>query len=109
MNRDEHLDIERQRETSKRKSREATQARLHQARVIKLMGIPEFRSFVWDLMGELGLMNTSFNTDPLVMAHSAGMQDAARRIYSELEKHAPNSVLKMMTEAAEERLAKSEA
>lgn len=57
------------------------------------------RRFVWRMLGETGLYQTSFAADPVVMGFNEGRRDVGRRLLSDVTTHEPDKYLTMIQEA----------
>ncbi len=68
----------------------------------KLMGDPEGRMFMWDLLGRCGVFHLSFSSDALVMAFKEGRRDVGNHLMGEITRISPELYMKMVVEAQQE-------
>jgi len=75
--------------------------RLKQAKLDRkaVMSTPEGRRFVWDLLGQTGLLIAAYNPDVNRMVFDAGVRSLGVRIYDELTTEIPELFLQMQEEA----------
>ena len=65
-------------QVGKRQKSQKTRDLVKKAALRKLMGDPEGRMWMWDLLGRCGAFHLSFSTDALVMAFNEGRRDVPR-------------------------------
>lgn len=56
------------------------------------------RKFVWDVLSTCGVLNASFNTEPLLMAFNEGKRDIGMRLLIMLETDRPGILQDMRAE-----------
>jgi hypothetical protein len=68
-----------------------------------MMGDRDFRRFVYGLLDTCGLNAGAFDKDPLTTAYLAGRRSVAVALATELSSIDPDTYLKMLREAMEDR------
>ena len=61
------------------------------------------RRYVWRLLEQAGVFQTSFTSDALAMSFNEGQRNLGLRILGFIHEHAPESYLEMLTEQNERR------
>lgn len=88
---DEH-DVKRRKQS--RKIRELQK----EAALLALMGTPEGRMWMWDLLTECGIFQTSFSSDALRMAFAEGQRNIGLRRVAEINRLGPELYARMVGE-----------
>ncbi len=91
--------------TSPERERQQTQQRLavetREADMAWLLGSPRGRRLVWAWLNEWGVFRPSFlpGMDAATAAHREGERNAALRLLTEVQQHAPVAFIQMQIEA----------
>lgn len=77
-------------------------ARQHSGDLVAVMGTPEGRRFVWQLISDAGVFKTSFvASDPSATAFNEGQRARGLAILARLQDEAPDLYLKAQSEHVE--------
>jgi len=69
-----------------------------QSALRSLMGVPEGRMWMWDLLGQCGVFHLSFSSDALVMAFNEGKRGVGNQLLAEINRTTPELYMKMVIE-----------
>lgn len=64
----------------------------------KVLGFPEGRRFVWELLSDSGIFHTSFSQNALTMAFNEGHREIGLGILDEINKNMPELFTQMRNE-----------
>jgi hypothetical protein len=90
-------------QVAKKQKSQKTRDLQKKAALKKLMGDPEGRMFMWDLLGRCGAFHLSFNTDALIMAFNEGRRDVGNHLMGEITRMSPELYMRMMVESQQKQ------
>lgn len=92
MNAVDHVSIK------KKQEQQRLAAKQYQEDFKKLVTVPEFRRFFWELLSRTGIYTTSFHQSGSVVYFNEGRREIGLRYMSEINDMAPEALLKMITD-----------
>lgn len=69
----------------------------------KLLKVPEFRRYVWRLIGRCKLLESPHSANGSLQSVNIGRQDVGRELWAEIESADPFAIPEMMVEHHKER------
>lgn len=94
----EPLDLESEEQTLEAQNKKIEDEAKESQRFRWLMDNSQGREFVWGLLGDAGIYNLSFDTEPLTMAFLEGQRNTGLKLLAKVQKFCPAGFLKMIEE-----------
>jgi len=86
---------------AKRQKSQKTRELQKKAALRKIMGDPEGRMWMWDLLGRCGAFQLSFSREALIMAFNEGRRDVGNHLIAEITRLNPELYMRMVNENQE--------